>query len=89
MEEYCQIFEFNCRKRGLTFDPVMVEYLHRKYYQPRKIQMRACHPRDLIEQVVDMCRYNDRPTVISRELLDAACSNYFIEEAEAQGNEQL
>jgi hypothetical protein len=88
MEEYSQIFEFNCRKRGLTFDQVMVEYLHRKYYQPRKIQMRACHPRDLIEQVVDMCRYNDRPTVITRELLDAACSNYFLEEAEAQGNEQ-
>ncbi len=32
----------------MQFDPVMVEYLHRKYYQPRKLQMRACHPRDLI-----------------------------------------
>jgi hypothetical protein len=88
MDEYCRIFEMNCRKRGLTFDPVMVEYLHRKYYQPRKLQMRACHPRDLIEQVVDRCRYNKREPVITRELLDAACASYFIEESESQGAEK-
>ena len=59
-DEYAQIFELVCRKRGLAFDPVMVEYLQRNYYQPRKLQMRACHPRDLVEQVVDMCRYQQR-----------------------------
>ena len=37
----------------------MVEYLKRRYYKPRKLQMRACHPRDLVEQVVDMCRYQE------------------------------
>ncbi len=88
MEEYCRIFELNCQKRGMRFDPVMVEYLDRKYYQPRKIQMRACHPRDLISQVVDRCRYEDRDPVITRELLDAACGSYFVEEAESQGNER-
>jgi Magnesium chelatase, subunit ChlI len=88
MDEYCQIFELNCRKRGLTFDPVMVEYLNRRYYQPRKLQMRACHPRDLIEQVVDMCRYHGKTPSITRELLDAACGSYFLEETESQGNEQ-
>ena len=89
MDEYCRIFEMNCKKRGMKFDPVMVEYLDRKYYQPRKIQMRACHPRDLIEQVVDRCRYEDREPGITRELLDQACSAYFIEESASQGNEQL
>jgi hypothetical protein len=88
MDEYCQIFELNCHKHSLRYDPVMIEYLHRKYYQPRKIQMRACHPRDLISQVVDRCRYEDREPVITRELLDAACASYFVEEAESQGNEQ-
>jgi hypothetical protein len=86
-DEYAQIFEMNCRKRSLAFDPVMIDYLQRKYYQPRKIQMRACHPRDLIEQVVDMCRYQQREPLITRELLDAACASYFLEEAASQGNE--
>jgi hypothetical protein len=88
MDEYCRIFELNCRRRGLTFDPVMVEYLNRKYYQPRKLQMRACHPRDLIEQVVDMCRYHGKTPGISRELLDAACASYFLEEVESQTAER-
>ncbi|HEX7018415.1 MAG TPA: hypothetical protein VF159_00285 [Gemmatimonadaceae bacterium] len=87
MDEYSRIFEMNCRKRGLAFDPVMIEYLQRKYYQPRKLQMRACHPRDLIEQVVDMCRYQHREPAISRDLLDAACTSYFLEEVESQRNE--
>jgi hypothetical protein len=85
-DEYCRIFELNCKRRGLPFDPVMVEYLERKYYKPRKLQMRACHPRDLISQVVDMCRYSNRETVITRELLDSACGSYFIEETESQGS---
>ena len=87
MDEFCRIFELNCRKRGLAFDPVMIEYLQRKYYQPRKLQMRACHPRDLIDQVVDMCRYQGRTPGITRELLDAACGSYFLEETDSQTSE--
>ena len=53
-DEYAQIFELNCRKRGLAFDPVMVEYLLRNTTSRASSQMRACHPRDLVEQVVDI-----------------------------------
>ena len=88
VDEFCQIFELNCKKRGIAFDPVLVEYLNRKYYQPRRLQMRACHPRDLVEQVVDRCRYHGKELAITRELLDAACSSYFIEETESQGAEK-
>jgi SpoVK/Ycf46/Vps4 family AAA+-type ATPase len=87
VDEYRRIFELNCRKRGLAFDPEVIEYLQRKYYEPRKLQMRACHPRDLVEQVIDMCRYQQREPAITRELLDAACASYFLEESESQGNE--
>jgi hypothetical protein len=87
-DEYCRIFELNCQRKGVRYDPVMVEYLERKYYQPRNLQMRACHPRDLISQVVDRCRYEDREPAITREMLDAACGSYFVEESSSQGNER-
>jgi predicted ATPase with chaperone activity len=87
-DEYTRIFDLVCRKRGLSFDPVFVEYLQRKYYQARKLQMRACHPRDLVEQVIDMCRYHQREPVITRELLDQACGSYFLEESQSQGSEE-
>lgn len=88
LDEFCQIFELNCRRRNVAFDPVLVEYLNRKYYQPRRLQMRACHPRDLVEQVVDRCRYHGREVAITRDLLDAACGSYFLEETESQGAEK-
>jgi predicted ATPase with chaperone activity len=87
LDEYARIFEMNCRRRGLPYDRDTVDYLQRKYYETRNLQMRACHPRDLIEQVVDMCRYSQRPLEISHDLLDRACASYFLEEAQSQGNE--
>ena len=82
-EEFSQIFALNCRQRSLVFDPVVVEYLVRRYYEPRGIEMRACQPRDLVEQVVNLCRYDGRDPAISRELLDKACASYFLDEQAA------
>jgi hypothetical protein len=84
LDEYGRIFELNCRKRSLPYDASFVEYLTRRYYQPRNLQMRACHPRDLIEQVLDMCRFQGREPVITRELLDAACESYFLDEQKSE-----
>ena len=36
-------------------------------------------PRDLVEQIMDYCQYQDIPPALSRELLDIACANYFVE----------
>lgn len=79
VEEFSRIFEMNCARLGLTFDPVIIEYLQRRYYGPRQIEMRACQPRDLLNHIVDLATYRNRPPVISRELLDAACTSYFLD----------
>jgi hypothetical protein len=81
LEEFAQIFALNCRRRNLAFDPVIVEYLNRRYYQPRGLDMRACHPRDLVDQVMDLARYKQVEPALTRELLDAACTSYFLEES--------
>ena len=77
----------NCRRRGLAYDPENIDYLQAHYYLPRKIEMRACHPRDLIEQCVNMCLYSGRTPQVTHELLDRACGSYFLEEAASQGHE--
>jgi predicted ATPase with chaperone activity len=79
-DEFTKIFALNCKRQNVPFDPVVIEYLQRRYYEPRGLDMRACHPRDLVAQVVDMCRYQNKPPQITRELLDHACKNYFLEE---------
>ena len=78
-DEFVQIFDLNCRRHRIRFDPVIVEYLERQYYTPRKLEMRACHPRDLVEQMVDLCRYRGCEPAMSRELLDTVCRSYFLD----------
>ena len=78
-DEFTRIFEMNCRRRRLRFHPVMVTYLQRRHYEPAGRPFRACHPRDLLEQVDALCRYRGIEPSITRELLDRACENYFVD----------
>jgi hypothetical protein len=83
VDEFTRIFEMNCRRRKLRFHRVMVAYLHRRHYTPIGRSLRACHPRDLLDQVAALCRYRGIEPVITRELLDAACASYFVSTAKA------
>jgi hypothetical protein len=78
IDEFTRIFEMNCKRRKLRFHPVMVAYLHRRHYNPVGRPMRACHPRDLLDQVTALCRYRGIEPVITRDLIDAACASYFV-----------
>jgi hypothetical protein len=80
LEQFVKIFELNCERRNLRFHQVMVAYLQRRHYVPLGRPLRACHPRDLLDQVVALCRYRGIEPSITRELLDAACASYFIGE---------
>ncbi len=81
VEEFTRIFELNCRRRKLRFHQVMVAYLQRRHYAPLNRPLRACHPRDLLDQVTALCRYRGIEPAISRDLLDAACAAYFVDSA--------
>jgi len=80
IEEFSKIFELNCIRRQLKFHPVMVAYLHRRHYRPTGRPLRSCHPRDLLDQVIALCRYRRMQPTITRELLDRACASYFVDD---------
>jgi MoxR-like ATPase len=81
LDEFTKIFELNCKRRNMRFHQVMVAYLQRRHYKPSGRPLRACHPRDLLDQVSALCRYRGVEPTISRDLLDAACKSYFVGEA--------
>jgi hypothetical protein len=82
VEDFTRIFELNCRSRGLPFHQVMVAYLYRRHYRPLSRPMRSCHPRDLLEQIIALCRYRGIAPQVTRELIDAACASYFVDGCE-------
>ena len=86
LEQFSSIFELECRRRNLSFQPVLVAYLYRRHYLPSGRPLRACHPRDLLDQVSALCRYRGIEPTITQELLDAAFAAYFIDSGAAGGS---
>ncbi|MDY7230971.1 ATPase [Hyalangium rubrum] len=77
-EQYFEIFEAICHKRGVPYDPNMVEYLLEKHYRATGRPFAACQPRDLIDQVIDMANYLGIPPQLNPVLLDRAVRSYFV-----------
>jgi hypothetical protein len=80
MTQFTEIFELNCKRKGIRFHQVMVAYLIRRHYTPIGRPLRACQPRDVIDQVIALSRYRGHEPVITRELIDAACRAYFVDD---------
>jgi hypothetical protein len=79
LDQFCEIFAMVCARHGIQFDRTVVDHLCREYYEGRGLEMRACHPRDLVEQMVTLCRYRKQALAITPKLLDEACRTYFLD----------
>jgi len=78
--EFGSIFHNYCDEAGIEFDPAMVEHLLTAWHDARRIPLRGCHPRDLINHALALAEYLDRPRVLTPDLIDGACLGYFVQE---------
>lgn len=78
-DEYREIFRRVCQQKGVPYDDRGLAYLLQEYYIKPRRPLRACHPRDLVEQLIDIARYLNVPPTLSPELIDRAASAYFVE----------
>jgi hypothetical protein len=77
-EQYRKIWELVCRGRRVEFDPSGIDYLIRKWYLPMNRPYRMCQPRDILDQMISIAKYNMERVNFSPDLIDAACGTYFI-----------
>ena len=75
-EMYASIFEQFAKNNGFEHDPKRLEFVFR-LYEADKRPLRGCEPRDLILRCADLCRYENRPMVLTDEVLQLAWKNYF------------
>lgn len=75
-EEYRQLFQAVCRRLQIPYVAAAVDHLL-AWYQKSKRPMRRCHPRDLLQQVRNICTYRQLPIALRPELLDRAWQSYF------------
>jgi DNA polymerase III delta prime subunit len=78
-ETFRDIFQRVCEAVGIPYVDQAITYLIEAYYKPRNMQMRACHPRDLVSLIKDAARYRQIPPALSKDLLDQACEVFLVD----------
>jgi predicted ATPase with chaperone activity len=78
-EEYREIFRHMAGQKGIQYNDQGLAYLLQEWYIKRGRKLRASHPRDLCDQILDIARYLSTEPVMSNELLDRAAQSYFVE----------
>ena len=79
-ENFARIFKIACEDKRIPFEPEFVEYLFKHVYEKRSIELRACHPRDLVSQGLALASYRRQPRRLTVELLEEAGHSYFLED---------
>jgi predicted ATPase with chaperone activity len=75
--EFRQLFELIGEKLGVAYRKEAVDYLIATHYQRSHRPLRFCHPRDLLLQIRNYCKYHDRPAEMTNEYFDLAVETYF------------
>jgi hypothetical protein len=76
--QYRKIWELVCRGKRVEFDARGVDYLIHTWYRPHNRPFRMCQPRDILDQMMSIAKYNMERVNFSPDLIDAACQTYFI-----------
>jgi predicted ATPase with chaperone activity len=78
-EEYREIFNKVARTKGVSYSDQGLAYLLQEWYVKRSRKLRASHPRDLCDQILDIANFLGTEPCLSRELIDGAAESYFVE----------
>jgi SpoVK/Ycf46/Vps4 family AAA+-type ATPase len=78
-EEYREIFKRMTQEKNVLYSDQGLAYLLQEWYIKRKRMLRASHPRDLCDQILDMATYSSVQPAMTKELLDKAAESYFVE----------
>ncbi len=78
-DEYAEIFKRVADGKSIPFAEPALAYLIREHYIKPSRPPRACHARDLLDQIVDIANYLSVPPSLSKELIDRAALSYFVD----------
>ena len=78
-EEYREIFRRVAADKKVEYNDQGLAYLLQEWYIKRNRKLRASHPRDLCDQILDISAYLSVPPTMTREMIDRAANAYFVD----------
>jgi predicted ATPase with chaperone activity len=77
-EQFHEICRRVCSAVGLAYDAAVIDRLIAMITGDLKQPLRACHPRDIIQQISWSARYEGRSPELTESAIARACHNYFL-----------
>ncbi len=78
-EAYRELFRRVSNHKGVAYSDQGLAYLLQEHYIKKNRPLRASHPRDLCDQILDIATYLNIEPKLNRELIDKAAESYFVE----------
>ncbi len=78
-EEFREIFKTVAQTKRVKYSDQGLAYLLQEWYIKPNRKLRASHPRDICDQIIDIARYLNIEPAMSREMLTRAAEAYFVD----------
>ena len=79
--QFHEIFRWVCDELKVDYDAAIVDELIDIVRNRLKEPLRACHPRDIVNQIRWAASYEERQPVLTRESIAEAIEAYFLPES--------
>jgi predicted ATPase with chaperone activity len=77
-EQFLEIFRRVCAQFKLKYDASVADDLIRMIGADYKEPLRACYPRDIVQQILWKSQYLQKKPQVDRVAITQACQNYFL-----------
>lgn len=78
INEFEEIFRRICEESGMSYRRAAFDHLVDHFYRRLEIRFSACHPKDLVDHIVEEASYHGHPPELTLEALGRAWHNYFV-----------
>lgn len=77
-DQFREAFLRLCMKHDLDYEPALADELIRIVTQEYREPLRACYPRDILQQILWAAQYRQEKPRLDRKAIEDACGNYFL-----------
>lgn len=78
-DEFEHLFEMQADILGCEYNSEAVNHLIESHYNDRGQRRRRCHPRDIMNQVQNLCKYYDLPLAMTADNFDRVAGSFFTQ----------
>ncbi len=77
-DHFRAIWKIVSEAKGVPYADEVVDYFVEKHMRSHGRPLRGCLPRDILENIIDVCRFKGIEPTVTAEMLDGAALAYFV-----------